>query len=126
MSDAKLIDRRSFLCVAAGAALTACGADAPAVTDDRRRRVLLAYFSRAGENYHYGARRNLRVGNTEGLARMISQRLQQCDVCGIEAVARYPADYEATVQRNVREQDADARRAIVRPPASIDRYDAVI
>jgi hypothetical protein len=31
-------------------------------------RILLAYFSRPGENYYYGGRRNLEVGNTEVLA----------------------------------------------------------
>jgi hypothetical protein len=30
--------------------------------------ILLAYFSRPGENYYYGGRRNLEVGNTEVLA----------------------------------------------------------
>jgi hypothetical protein len=47
-------------------------------------RTLLAYFSRAGENYHYGGRRRLEVGNTEILARTIS-RLSGCDVHRIEA-----------------------------------------
>ena len=36
-------------------------------------RTLLAYFSRAGENYYYGGRRDLEVGNTEVLARMINE-----------------------------------------------------
>jgi hypothetical protein len=30
--------------------------------------ILLAYFSRPGENYYYGGRRDLEVGNTEVLA----------------------------------------------------------
>lgn len=42
-------------------------------------RTLLVYFSRAGENYYYGGRRDLEVGNTELLARMISE-LIDCDV----------------------------------------------
>ena len=87
-------------------------------------RILLAYFSRAGENYHYGGRRQLAVGNTEVLARMIRSRLD-CDVHRIEAVDRYPADYEETVRRNVREQGsrcpAGHRRlaALDRPYATI-------
>ena len=42
-------------------------------------RVLLAYFSRAGENYYYGDRIDLEVGNTEVLSRMIrdSHRLRR-------------------------------------------------
>jgi hypothetical protein len=35
-------------------------------------RVLLVYFSRAGENYYYGGRRDLEVGNTEVLAGIIA------------------------------------------------------
>lgn len=47
-------------------------------------RILLAYFSRAGENYYYGGRTNLDAGNTEILAGMISA-LIPCDTHRIEA-----------------------------------------
>jgi flavodoxin len=117
------LGRRSFLRLAiagvAGAAVSACGAGSP------NGRILLAYFSRPGENYHYGGRRNLEVGNTEVLARVISARLA-CDVHRIEAVDDYPVDYEETVERNVREQDSDARPAIANPLPSIDQYDTVL
>jgi flavodoxin len=88
-------------------------------------KVLLAYFSRAGENYYYGGRTQLEVGNTEVLTGMIN-RLIGCDVYRIEPVDRYPNDYEETVARNVREQDADARPAIANPLDSIDSYDTVL
>ena len=88
-------------------------------------RTLLAYFSRPGENYHYGGRRDLEVGNTEVLARMISE-LIDCDVYRINAVEPYPSSYDATVERNVREQNADARPAIENPLASIAQYDTVL
>jgi flavodoxin len=87
--------------------------------------VLLAYFSRAGENYWNGGRKQLSVGNTQVIAETIG-RLISCDVHRIEAADAYPDDYEATVQRNVREQDADARPTIANPLASIDRYDTVL
>jgi flavodoxin len=87
--------------------------------------VLLAYFSRPGENYHYGGRRRLTVGNTEVVADMIS-RLIGCDVHRIEAADPYPDDYTPTVERNVREQEADARPAVANPLASIERYDTVL
>ena len=81
---------------AVGVPLSACGAASPrdARPDPARRsrpaqgggrRILLAYFSRPGENYWNGGRRNLEVGNTEVLARTISARLD-CDVHRIEAV----------------------------------------
>jgi flavodoxin len=121
------LGRRSFLRLAiagvAGAAVSACGAGSPG--EPRSGRILLAYFSRPGENYHYGGRRNLEVGNTEVLARMISARLA-CDVHRIEPAERYPADYEETVERNVREQDSDARPAIANRLPSIDQYDTVL
>ena len=42
-------------------------------TDSSGSKVLLAYFSRAGENYYYGGRTQLAVGNTEVLAGMIAE-----------------------------------------------------
>ncbi|MCX5095886.1 hypothetical protein OOK36_45205 [Streptomyces sp. NBC_00365] len=97
----------------------------PASAAGSGKRVLLAYFSRPGENYSYGRRTNLRTGNTEVLARMIEGHVE-CDVHRIEAVDPYSDDYDTTVARNVREQDADARPAIVDPPSSIERYDVVL
>ena len=130
--------RRSFLRLAlagaAGAALSACGETEPSEAEPTvtpggaevaRRSVLLAYFSRAGENYHYGGRRNLTVGNTEMLARMIRTRMK-CDVHRIEAAKPYSRDYDETVARNVREQVADARPRIADPLASIERYDTIL
>jgi flavodoxin len=136
--------RRSFLRLvlggiggtAVGVPLSACGAES--ARDDQpdgarasrparagRDRILLAYFSRPGENYWYGGRRNLKVGNTEVLARMISARLD-CRVHRIQAADPYPTDYEKTVRRNVREQQADARPRIANPLPSIDAYDTIL
>lgn len=89
------------------------------------QRVVLAYFSRAGENYYYGDRTNLEIGNTEVLAGMISA-LIPCQVHRIEAAESYPDSYEATVARNVREQNQDARPRISNPLPSIEQYDTVI
>ena len=89
------------------------------------RRVLLAYFSRAGENYYYGGRTNLEIGNTEVLAGMISDAIG-CDVHRVEAADPYPASYDDTVARNVREQNSDARPAIANPLPSIGPYDTVL
>lgn len=88
-------------------------------------RILLAYFSRAGENYWNGGRRNLRVGNTEVLAGMITERLG-CDVHRIQPVDAYSDSYDETVTRNVLEQEADARPAMADPLPSIEQYDSVL
>lgn len=88
-------------------------------------RTLMAYFSRPGENHYYGGRRDLEVGNTEVLARMIAE-LIDCDVYRIEATDPYPDGYDATVARNVAEQETDTRPAIADPLDSIDGYDQVL
>lgn len=87
--------------------------------------MLVAYFSRAGENYYYGDRTWLEVGNTELVARMIAD-LIPCDLHRIEAAEPYPDDYDETVERNVREQNSDARPAIANALPTIDEYDVVL
>jgi hypothetical protein len=72
----------------------------------------------SGENHYYGGRRDLVVGNTELLARMIAG-LIDCDVYRIEAADPYPVGYDANAQRNVTEQDSAARPTIACPRDSI-------
>lgn len=87
--------------------------------------MLVAYFSRAGENYYYGGRTRLEIGNTERVARMIAESTT-CDLYRIQAAEPYSDSYQETVDRNVREQNADARPAIANPLPSIDQYDVVL
>ena len=68
---------------------------------------------------------HLKTGDTEVLARMISERIE-CDVHRIEAVNAYFDDYDETVARNVHEQKADARPVIANPRSTIGRYDVVV
>ena len=48
------------------------------------------------------------------------------DLHQIEAADAYSDDYDDTVARNVREQDADTHPDIANPLASIDGYDTVL
>jgi flavodoxin len=139
-----MMARRAFLRVAAGGAVAALAGlafsrfaaprpapGAPGAADDLATpdvapgRVLVAYFSRAGENYFNGGRTYLEVGNTEVVAGMIG-RLLACDVYRIQAADPYPDGYDDTVARNVEEQEADARPAIANPFDSIDRYETIL
>ena len=88
-------------------------------------KTLLVYFSRAGENYWDGGRRVLTVGNTERLAEMVSDRVD-CAVYRIDAADPYPTSYDATVTRNVNEEQADARPAIAHRLPDLSRYDTVL
>jgi flavodoxin len=127
------MQRREFLrlavagagAVAVGVPLTACGGRSPDDAPGDGGRILLAYFSRPGENYWNGGKRKLRVGNTEVLTGVISAR-RDCGVHRIEAADPYPEDYDETVQRNVREQNADARPGIANPLDSINAYDTIL
>lgn len=92
---------------------------------DRDDRVLLAYFSRPGENYWNGGRRTLDTGNTEVLAGLISDRVE-CDVIRIEAADPYSNSYDDTVARNVREQNGDARPAIAATLPDFSSYGTVL
>ena len=128
------LGRRSFLRgallnlagVVLGAQMSSCAESSPhhveAGPTSTGSKVLLAYFSRAGENYSYGGRTNLKVGNTEVLAGMISRSIR-CDVYRIAPVHPYPDNYDETVERNVQEQNANARPAIANPLASTKQYD---
>jgi flavodoxin len=60
-------------------------------------KVLIAYFSRAGENYVGGRIVNLPVGNTEVAANMI-QKLKDGATFRIDTVNKYPADYNETTE----------------------------
>lgn len=107
-SEPTTLRRRSFLRAALaagagvviGAQMSGCSESPPRRVDDEPAhaaarptptgsKVLLAYFSRAGENYYYGGRTDLKVGNTEVLAGTIS-RLIGCDARRIEPVDPYP------------------------------------
>ncbi|MET0387320.1 MAG: flavodoxin [Polyangiales bacterium] len=87
--------------------------------------MLLVFFSRAGENYFNGGRKNLTVGNTAVVARMIQDALR-CEVYQIQPSEPYPDSYAETVSRNVREQEQRARPGISQPLDSIDAYDTLL
>lgn len=116
----------------AGTLLTSCspgGGPGPVASSTPSRpgggRTLLMYFSRPGENYYYGGRRDLAVGNTEVVAGLIADRIA-IDVFRVQAADPYSSDYDATVQRNVQEEEADARPALAVPPPSVGDYDTVL
>jgi len=97
----------------------------PAGTPTGPERVLVAYFSRPGENYYYGGRIDLEIGNTQVVAEMIAAAAT-VGVYRIEAADPYPEDYEETVARNVREQDADARPEIAGDLPDLSGYSTVL
>ena len=88
-------------------------------------RTLVAFFSRAGENYFNGGRRNLTTGNTKVLAQMLAERLS-CDLLEIQPLDPYSDEYDETVARNKREQDGDFRPDIAGASPLLGGYDTVL
>ena len=97
----------------------------PSVTAPGPKKVLLAYFSRAGENYFNGGRTMLEVGNTAVLARMMAE-LVDVDLLEITAAETYPEAYDPTVARNKQEQEDDARPRIAAALPNLAGYDTVL
>lgn len=89
-------------------------------------KILIAYFSRAGENYSVGV---VDEGNTAKFAKEIEVRLKASgkDVTLFEIVPSdpYPSGYEDTKTRATQEKNSDARPGIVGTVSDFDEYDTV-
>lgn len=59
--------------------------------------ILIAYFSRPGQNYFGGQLADLKVGNTQVVAQVL-QNLTGASLFRIETVEPYPLDYTQTTQ----------------------------
>lgn len=71
-------------------------------------KFLIAYFSRAGNNYVNGTIVDLPVGNTEVVAKKI-QEMTGGDLFRIEAVQAYPEGYQETTETAQQELRANVR-----------------
>ena len=85
---------------------------------------LIAYYSRADENYFGGAYRKIEVGNTERAAKMLAE-LTGADLFKIEQVTPYSADYQTCIAEAKRDLQAHARPALVTLPENLDAYDEI-
>ena len=87
--------------------------------------TLVAYYSRAGQNYGNGGVINLPKGNTEILAEAIASDLG-AELFKIETVEPYPTDYFATTDQAKRELRENARPAIQGPLPNMEGVDAIV
>lgn len=85
---------------------------------------LIAYFSRADENYVNGAIRKLDVGNTEIAAGFI-QEVTGADLFRIEPVQAYAAGYNECIAQAQADQKRGARPELKSYPDSLDRYETI-
>ena len=85
---------------------------------------LVAFYSRADENYFGGAYRCIAVGNTEKAAKMIASAAG-AELFQIEQAQPYAADYQTCIDQAKRDQQAKARPELVRTLDSLDGYDEI-
>lgn len=85
---------------------------------------LIAFYSRAGENYVNGMIKTLDVGNTEAAAGILRE-LTGADLFRIEQVQAYSEDYNECIAQAQADQRRDARPELKAYPDSIDGYDTI-
>ena len=85
------------------------------------KKILVAYFSRTGEEYGVGV---ITKGNTAIVADAIAE-ITGGDKFEIKTVKPYPNDYRETTDIAKKEQQDNARPEIVGKPANLKDYDTV-
>ena len=88
-------------------------------------KILIAYFSHAGQNYSHGGIRNLPVGNTEVVAKKLHAMLPS-DLFYIDTVQKYPDDHMKKIEIAKREYEQNARPELTARVENMDEYDTVI
>ena len=88
-------------------------------------KTLIAFFSRADENYFGGAMRYVKVGNTEIVVNGM-KALIDADLFKIEMKNPYSPVYMTCIEEAKKDLRAKARPELVALPERIDGYDAVI
>lgn len=86
--------------------------------------ILIAYYSRAGENYFGGSYRKIEVGNTEKAANMLA-RLTGGKLLRIEQAEPYSENYQACIMQAKQDLQQKARPRLVSMPENLDGYDEI-
>lgn len=92
--------------------------------DLKEKKCIIAYFSRAGNNYVGGKIVNLQVGNTKIAAETI-QEIIGGDLFRIDTVTPYPKDYSATTNIAKKELNENARPKLTNHVTNMDSYNTV-
>ncbi len=86
--------------------------------------ALIAFYSRAGENYFGGAYRRISVGNTEKAAKMLAA-LTGGTLCKLEQAQPYSEDYQTCIAEAKADLQKNARPALRSLSADPDAYDEI-
>ncbi len=88
-------------------------------------KVLIIFYSRAGENHYAGGLKHLEIGNTHMAAKWIA------DACGghlfqVETVAAYAESYRECCAQAVAEWKSNARPPVKAIPKNMEAYDTIV
>ena len=86
--------------------------------------ALIAYYSRAGENYFGGAYRRIAVGNTEKAANMLAE-LTGGELYKIEQEQSYSENYKTCIAEAKANLQKKARPEVLNLPNDLDAYDEI-
>lgn len=103
-----------------GISFSAYAQDKTNVTDTMEKKILVAFFSRAGENYSVGY---IEKGNTQIVAEIISEHTGG-KLFHIETATPYPSAYKECIEIAKQEKEGNARPAI-KGDIPVEDYDVV-
>ena len=86
--------------------------------------ILIAFYSRAGENYFGGAYRRVSAGNTEKAAGMLAE-LTGGELYKIEQAQPYSENYRTCVNEARDDLQKKARPEVLNLPDDLDAYDEI-
>ena len=86
--------------------------------------TLIAFYSRAGENYFGGTYRRITVGNTEKAANMLSE-ITGGRLFKIEQAQPYSDDYKTCIAEAKRDLQRNARPDVLNLPDNLNEYDEI-
>lgn len=87
-------------------------------------KILIAFYSRKGQNYYNGKIVDLKVGNTAVIAEKI-QQITGGDVFEIETLKTYPADYTETTRVAKEELRNNARPELTHSVKNMEAYQTI-
>lgn len=90
-------------------------------TSNSTKKILVAYFSRAGQNYNMG---NIQKGNTQIIAEQIADQTSGT-LFKIQTKNPYPDDYDKCTEVAKKEKEANARPELANRVENIDDYDVI-
>lgn len=85
---------------------------------------LVAFYSRADENYFGGSMKYIAVGNTEKVAKMISNIIG-ADLFKIEQKKPYAKDYNTCIAEAKKDFQMNVRPELIELPDNMEQYDEI-